>query len=375
MTTPFDGPRKVRSHDLAPPPPSGSTSQKANRPDVAAGDRSTSAAERVLKSDNLRQPDPHAMKLPRSARSVLSAAEIEALLRPDLSDVPEMPAGREEGDFEGLELGAGGQKLAIQCSRFLAGLTHALQDEGKLGLLFSVTKTGLGPFRQGVAAVQRDSVFICFANDAGTVGAVLSLPHSAAIAFVERASGASLDLAFSARLRRLTDLDRHVLRIGFGPARDHLSGQTGMRVYGDRAQAEATIPPGDSVRMGVSVQLGARTWPATFFVEPGLLNKAQDQVPVGMREREISASDRIEAREPLEMTAVLTARIASLSVPLSRITALKPGKTLLLGLPADQPVSLLNGDRNGHVVAEGDVGRRGSKLAIRLTEKSPLYRR
>ncbi|MEM9225982.1 MAG: FliM/FliN family flagellar motor C-terminal domain-containing protein, partial [Pseudomonadota bacterium] len=67
-------------------------------------------------------------------------------------------------------------------------------------------------------------------------------------------------------------------------------------------------------------------------------------------------------------TAVLTARIARLSVPLSRLTNLKAGSTLLLGLPADQPVEVLSGGRDGPVAFEGEVGRKGNRMAVRIKQ-------
>ncbi|MEO1643287.1 MAG: FliM/FliN family flagellar motor C-terminal domain-containing protein, partial [Pseudomonadota bacterium] len=72
-------------------------------------------------------------------------------------------------------------------------------------------------------------------------------------------------------------------------------------------------------------------------------------------------------QDRLPVTALLTARLARLSVPLSRITSLKAGSTLLLGLPPDQPVEVLSGDRDGPVVMEGSVGRRGNKIAVKVT--------
>ena len=66
--------------------------------------------------------------------------------------------------------------------------------------------------------------------------------------------------------------------------------------------------------------------------------------------------------------ALLTARIARLSVPVSRLASLKQGDTLLLGLPADQPVELLSGGRDGRVAYEGDLGRKGNSMAVRIKQ-------
>ena len=74
-----------------------------------------------------------------------------------------------------------------------------------------------------------------------------------------------------------------------------------------------------------------------------------------------------------EMTAILTARLATLSVPLSRLTELKAGSTLLLGLPADQPVELLSGGRDGKPAFEGVMGRKGDKMAVKITKRQRSF--
>lgn len=74
------------------------------------------------------------------------------------------------------------------------------------------------------------------------------------------------------------------------------------------------------------------------------------------------------------VTALATARLASLSVPLSRVTALKAGATLLLGLPPDQPVELLSGGRDGAPAYEGQMGRKGNKVAIKITKKLRTFK-
>ncbi|MEL7042617.1 MAG: FliM/FliN family flagellar motor C-terminal domain-containing protein [Pseudomonadota bacterium] len=84
-----------------------------------------------------------------------------------------------------------------------------------------------------------------------------------------------------------------------------------------------------------------------------------------------------DATRPKEapVMALATARLASLSVPLSRVTALKAGATLLLGLPPDQPVELLSGGRDGPPIYEGRMGRKGNKVALKVMKRlRPLSR-
>ncbi|MEL7284175.1 MAG: FliM/FliN family flagellar motor switch protein [Pseudomonadota bacterium] len=89
-------------------------------------------------------------------------------------------------------------------------------------------------------------------------------------------------------------------------------------------------------------------------------------------------SDIDDVSEPHQsaapVTALATARLASLSVPLSRVTALRAGSTLLLGLPPDQPVELLSGGRDGTPAYEGRMGRKGNKVAIKVTKKLRTFK-
>ncbi len=70
------------------------------------------------------------------------------------------------------------------------------------------------------------------------------------------------------------------------------------------------------------------------------------------------------------LSATLTVRVASLAVPLSKLSGLKPGATLLLGVPADQPIELISGGDGGIKVAEAEIGRRGGRIALRITRRS-----
>jgi len=71
------------------------------------------------------------------------------------------------------------------------------------------------------------------------------------------------------------------------------------------------------------------------------------------------------------LTVTLTARVASLAVPLSKLSGLKPGSTLLLGVPADQPVELVSGGTQGVLAAEAEIGRRGGRVALRILRRGP----
>ena len=105
-----------------------------------------------------------------------------------------------------------------------------------------------------------------------------------------------------------------------------------------------------------------------FAVEaPGLhseLAVIQSSLPIAETSQETAHTSSVP------VTAVLTARLANLTVPLSRITELKAGATLLLGLPADQPVELMSGGLDGQPVFEGRMGRKSNKVAVKITKRA-----
>ena len=68
-------------------------------------------------------------------------------------------------------------------------------------------------------------------------------------------------------------------------------------------------------------------------------------------------------------TYLFPSGVAAISCAL--LAVLKPGDTLLLGLPADEPIQLLSGGRMGHVAAEGELGRKGNRMAVRVTKRGP----
>ena len=109
-----------------------------------------------------------------------------------------------------------------------------------------------------------------------------------------------------------------------------------------------------------------------ILAEDDLFDQAPPEVPVHKAIQAVAADQGKPAAGAI--TGILTARVASLSVPLSRLANLKAGSTLLLGIPADQPVELLSGGRDGALAAEGEIGRKGNRMALRISRRGPALR-
>lgn len=64
--------------------------------------------------------------------------------------------------------------------------------------------------------------------------------------------------------------------------------------------------------------------------------------------------------------AMLTARLSGFEAKLGDLKDLSVGSTLMLGLAADRPVEILSGGRDGAVISQADIGRRGNKMALKV---------
>lgn len=77
-----------------------------------------------------------------------------------------------------------------------------------------------------------------------------------------------------------------------------------------------------------------------------------------------------EKRKPdlaeVPIIAMLTARLSGFEAKLGDLKDLSVGSTLMLGLAADRPVEILSGGRDGAVISQADIGRRGNKMALKV---------
>ena len=297
-----------------------------------------------------------------SARGVLSKAEIEALLRPEtLGEIsprpepevirPRLPVQFDDSQLDPQEAEAR-QVAGILASRLALAIGKGTGLKAAIGVQETATVksaelAGLMNGKAGAVA--------CLGRTDQDVEALICLPGPLADAIIARACGSRGSTGRLGDGWTLSAIDCALLEQLLVP----LGGVVGEGV---RLQAiETNVPYVTSLIPEGDVSI------AEFGVEaPGL----QSEIAVIQTKRaepKTASAANLRGRAPV--TAVVTARIATLSVPMSRLTSLKAGSTLLLGLPGDQPVEILSGDREGPLAFEGQVGRKGNRVAVKVTRK------
>jgi hypothetical protein len=305
-----------------------------------------------------------------TARGKLTPAEIEALLRPDLSDMgPEPtpvpssapPAERPLGDFS-----APAAKPAPDTSlarRLAARLSMALRESCGLPIAVQPGDVQQLPFEHAVrlAGDERGQAIACFSLPEGDIGAMLILPPGFAQLLIETACGAR---ARSGAPKPLSPIDLALLEALVRPLGTSISaGLVFSGVETETVYAASISPPAGAVAAALTFRAQTESFTGSLIVSDALAGIA---APVP----EPATAPRATTGQGA-LSTVLTARLASLSVPLSKLSSLKPGATLLLGVPADQPVELLSGGPDGPLAAEAEIGRRGGRIALRVTRRGP----
>lgn len=317
-------------------------------------------------------------------RGVLSSAEIEALLRPNLDDMPEEPEAPNHIDdvsIPDLDLvpqatpdhhATATTDISEDIRRLAARLSLALREGCGLKAAAIARTSAVGSFAQGLTGgcVERGSAIACFSAPGGEIAAMLVISAPLATALVETACGGQPGHGDG---RMLTLLDCALLEGLVRPLGAAISPSLRFaRIETDPEFASALAGPGTASIVDLNVRVDAMKLPARLIMaEDDLFDHVSERLPA---KAQMPAENSVPRQAAGAMTAVLTARVASLSVPLSRLAGLKPGSTLLLGLPADQPIELLTGGRNGAPVAEGEIGRKGNRMALRISQRGPLLR-
>ncbi|MHA7900398.1 MAG: FliM/FliN family flagellar motor switch protein [Henriciella sp.] len=299
-----------------------------------------------------------------TARGVLSAAEIEALLRPNLDapavEVPEHVEPRPTPSFDVHELTSDPEQL--ERDRILgARLSRALG--AGTGLKAAIVSSQSATIkREDMSGLLngKSSAIACIGPSEADIRALICLPPLLADAIIARACGARGSTGRIGDGWSLSAIDCALLEQLLVPFGQALEPEWRLQ------SIETDVPYVSSLLPAHEVTV------SEFSVEaPGLhTDLAVIQSPLDVHEL---FADTPEA-PAVPVTALVTARLASLSVPLSRITALKAGSTLLLGLPGDQPVELLSGDRDGEPAFEGRMGRKGNKMAIKITKRARTFK-
>jgi len=316
-----------------------------------------------------------------SARGVLSSAEIEALLRPDLSDLPALPPEPEPETIRAkpmpdVERPAGpafghaaSTDIPVTARRLASRLTVALRKGCGLRAAAAARAMSEGDFESGLdtGIAGQGSAIACFALGDGEIDAMLILSPELANALIETACGGSLPEAWTPR--ELTPLDGALLEGLVRPLGHAIA--PGLAFAGVETEtdfAAALAHPGAAEIIDFDIRVDSARHAARLIVAMDLVEEMDGEA--------LPAPEAAPVREaqPSALTVLLTARVASLSVPLSRLSDLTAGSTLLLGVPADQPVELLSGGRDGPVVAEAQIGRKGNKMALRISRRVAAFR-
>ena len=301
-----------------------------------------------------------------SARGVLTKEEIEALLRPNLPDdigVPDQPGlieARPAPRFveskdppEVLAQRRQAGELAAKLSLAL-GRSTGVKAAIALREVQKVDSQRLHALMQG-----KSGAIACFGIGDVETQVLVCLPDAFADALIAHACGARGSTGRIGDNWTLSAIDSALLHQLLGP----LAGAFGE---GLTLQAiETDIPYVSSLlAMGELVVAEYAVESPGLNSEMAVISRARaGQQPV-VQQASTQTGAGIKG-----VSAVVTARIASLSVPMSRLTSLKAGSTLLLGLPGDQPVEILSGDRDGPIAFEGQIGRKGNKMAVKITRK------
>lgn len=306
-------------------------------------------------------------------RGMLSAAEIEALLRPDLSDLEPEPDTAPAPATQPLEPAAldAPPPAAPDAAALAARMTAALRRQDLAALSFAAASPGDN--RNGAPA-EPSGVHVVFETAEQDPVAVLHLQGGLACALIELLCGhAGPSGAGSAPPSALSALSRRLLAAALAPLAGVLSREAGQPLQLARIETEARFARildagGPARTLSLTAELDHRVSPLTLTLSPPEAF-APPAPAVSLLPASTGLPEGIETR--------LRVRLARLSVPVSAIARWKPGHTLLTGLPADQPVEIMSGaGESARVMAEGEIGRAGDRLAVRVRRlRAPLLRR
>lgn len=293
-----------------------------------------------------------------SGRGLLSQAEIEALLRPNLDDLPPPPvAGAEARVLPDFAVAPARDVDADAARRIAARLSLCLRKDCGIAAAITVTGASRSSFDQAFSPgpADRGRAIICFEDAGGEIGAMLSLAGPIIQRMIEAACGGRPGQPLA---RDLSPLDLALLEGLLRPLAASLPGGLSFqRIETDPMLAAALAPPGDAGLIDLDIRTDTLRAPARLVLTGGITDAAP-------------APERAAAGgQPVAVMTVMTARVASLMVPLSRLSSLRPGATLLLGVPPDQPVEILSGGVSGPVAAEAQIGRKGNRMALRVTKR------
>ena len=302
--------------------------------------------------DNFRVP---------TGRGVLSAAEIEALLRPDIPEdafePPKSVEPRPVAPFDDEPVAAEPQLEDIAAD-LAARLTLSLRQACQLPAVVTLGNVQRAPLSFLVSTHAGNPVLVLFRNRQGIQVAGLTIDGNLAAIIIDRACGGSAPLPSLIGNRTFSELDKSILEEVLRPLASAIDPDFSIAcIEANRSAAHALLPSGKSILVDLLCDIDG------VQGRLGFARLSTEAADTGFKTENDRGVGRLRTR--------LTARLASLNVPVTRLSDLKAGSVLLLGLPTDQPVELLSGGHQGEVIAEGDVGRKGNKIAVRITKCKP----
>lgn len=313
----------------------------------------------------MRGPIEPSRPLPTS-RGVLTAAEIEMLLRPDLSDMDDEPPEAAEPkavpEFSAAPPAAGAAREEA-ARRISARLSRAMREYCGIAAAFSVKRVSPASLAQAVSGREEPGqAIVCCAGADGDVAAMLVIGAGLAQVMIETACGGPVPNGLP---RELSPIDLALIEGLTRPLAPFIGSGLGFAgVETDPLFAASMAAPGAAYEITLSVRAGGADWPARLLVSQPLLAETAEARDVPARGERSGGA----------LTVLMTARVARVDMPISKLTSLRPGVTLLLGVPADQPVELLSGGLDGEVAAEAQIGRKGNRMALRISRRGPALR-
>lgn len=300
-----------------------------------------------------------------TSRGVLTADEIAALLRPKpsegaLTDIPPVPQSVTPKPGEVFDdaptLPADGHPDPALAAR----LSMALGKGTGIKAAITATQTATLP-RSDLAGLLhgKSSAIACLGETETEIRAFVCLPPDLADSIIAKACGATGSTGRIGDGWTLSAIDCALLEQLLEPFGGAVGTDLKLQAIETDIPFVASLLPVDAVTV-TEFRIEAPGLHSDLAVIEGQFDDAPDVIE--------------PAPVSAPVTAITTARLASLSVPLSRVTALKAGSTLLLGLPPDQPVELLSGDRDGTPAYEGRMGRKGDKVAIKISKKLRTFK-
>lgn len=316
----------------------------------------------------MRGPIEPTRPLPTS-RGVLTAAEIEALLRPDLSDMDDLPEEppvqktepKRVQEFTSAPPAAGAAREEA-ARRISARLSRAMREHCGLAAAFSVKRVSPASLAQAVSGREETGqAIVCCAGADGDVAAMLVIGAGLAQIMIETACGGPVP---NGQPKELSPIDLALIEGLTRPLAPVIGSGLGFAgVETDPLFAASIAAPGSAYEITLTVRAGGADWPARLLVVQELLEVTETHEATARSDRSAGA-----------LTVLMTARVARVEMSLSRLTSLRPGVTLLLGVPSDQPVELLSGGLDGDVAAEAQIGRKGNRMALRISKRGPALR-